>query len=376
MIITVEKVLTPDGWRQKQTLEVSDGKIARIRDAHREELAHLLSGALIPGYVDTQVNGGGGVLLNQKPTSEGVKIMARAHLAFGSTSMLPTVITDNADIMWQAADAVADVLIGDPLSVTGIHFEGPFLSTAKKGVHDEQFIRAPGDRELSVLFRRDIGTVLVTLAPEQVDTGFIRELVSEGVRVALGHTNATSEQVFAALSAGATGFTHLYNAMSPLTSREPGVVGAALLDETSYCGLIVDHHHVHPDSAKLAIRMKGTGHIMLVTDAMAHVGTDLSSLPFFSTEIRRQGDKLTTPEGTLAGSCLNMHTAVLNTHHDLGFSLAQSSSMASDSPARFLGLEHKIGRLEVGKDANMLLLDSDQQLKQVWLRGQIMPNIG
>lgn len=276
--------------------------------------------------------------------------------------------------MARAADAIAEVIASDHPTIVGVHFEGPFLNVAKKGVHEAGFIRHPKDSELAILTRPDLGKVLVTVAPDTVDVGFIRELVAAGVVVALGHSNATYEQAVAALAAGATGFTHLYNAMSALQSRAPGMVGAALNQSNAYCGLIVDHHHVHSQSAALAIKTKTAQRIMLVTDAMAHVGTDITELAFFSTVIERHGDKLVTPEGTLAGSCLDMHTAVLNSHRDLGFSLAEVSTMASLTPARFIGREQQLGSIAVGQTANLLLLDEALNIETIWLRGKAVAN--
>lgn len=370
MKLTVEMLLTRSGWKTSQTLIIEKGIVQAIRPATSDEFNATLPGSLVPGFIDTQVNGGGGVLLNQQPNYDGLCQMANAHLQFGTTGMLPTVITDNASVMAQAADAVAQAIAKNHPTVLGIHFEGPFLSIAKKGVHDAGLIRQPTDAEMNTLTRRDTGKVLVTLAPEQTDVGVIRELVAEGVRVALGHSNATAEQVEAALLAGATGFTHLFNAMSPLTSRAPGVTGAALANTNSYCGLIVDHHHVHPTSAKVAINAKGAERIMLVTDAMAHTGSTIARLDFFNTQILRQGDKLTTPEGTLAGSCLDMHRAVLNTHRDLQVSLRKSVVMASATPAAFLGLGDTMGSIEAGQVANLLLLDNELRLANIWLRGE------
>lgn len=371
MKITVENILTSSGWRKDATIEFEGDTIAFIRAATEQEKLAMQPGYLVPGYIDTQVNGGGGVLLNQAPEYASVDAMAKAHMRFGTTGMLPTVITDNADVMARSADAVAAAIDQGNKAILGLHFEGPFLSCAKKGVHEETLIRLPTDAEMATITRRDLGKVMLTLAPEQVELGLIRELVSEGVLVSLGHTNATFEQVNQAIAAGATGFTHLYNAMSPLTSREPGVVGAALLADTAYCGLIVDHHHVHKDSARIAIKQKGSTKIMLVTDAMAHVGSDLSTLPFFATEIIRTGSKLTTPAGTLAGSCLDMHGAVVNTHRDLGIELADAVTMASHTPASFLGLESRVGTLAPGAQANAVLMNEDLSLRQVWLSGEL-----
>jgi len=371
MKMCVQRVITPEGVLDNTSITVEDGIIVAIEPAGNKPVQ---SGTLMPGYFDTQVNGGGGVLFNQHPDAESLNKLASAHLRFGTTSMLPTLITDGEAAMARAADAIAEVIASDHPTIVGVHFEGPFLNVAKKGVHEAGFIRHPKDSELAILTRADLGKVLVTVAPDTVDVGFIRELVAAGVVVALGHSNATYEQAVAALTAGATGFTHLYNAMSALQSRAPGMVGAALNQSDAYCGLIVDHHHVHPQSAALAIKTKTAQRIMLVTDAMAHVGTDITELAFFNTVIERHGDKLVTPEGTLAGSCLDMHTAVLNSHRDLGFSLAEVSTMASQTPARFIGSEQHLGSIAVGQTANLLLLDEALNIETIWLRGKAVAN--
>ncbi len=367
MNISVQHVVTPDGVIDNATIKLSDGIITAI---NANSADNPLPGTLVPGYIDTQVNGGGGVLFNQNLDAASLNTLAKAHLQFGTTSMLPTLITDGESAMRQAADAISEVIANNHPTIIGVHFEGPFLNVSKKGVHDAGFIRHPKDSELAILTRQDLGKVLVTVAPDNVDPGFISELTAAGVIVALGHSNATVEQTQAALQAGATGFTHLFNAMSALQSRAPGMVGAALYDDAAYCGLIVDHHHVHPHSAALAIKVKSAQRIMLVTDAMAHVGSELDSLAFFDTVIERHGSKLMTPEGTLAGSCLDMHQAVLNCHRDLGVSLPDSSTMASQTPAEFLSLGETHGSIAVGQHANMLLLDEQLNINTIWLHGQ------
>lgn len=371
--LTVERVLLPQGWASYQTLSVRNGIIQGVREASLEEQAQAIRGSLLPGYFDTQVNGGGGVLFNHSPCAQHIETIAEAHLRYGTTSMLPTIITDNAQTMRAAADAISEVrTTGQPevrALIKGIHFEGPFLSVAKKGVHDSAFIRVPSDAELATLTRKDVGKVLLTVAPESVSMSFIKEMVAEGVVVAIGHTNAPFERVQDAIDAGATGFTHLYNAMSALTSREPGAVGAALLNNSTYCGFIIDHHHLHPKSAELALKVKGENRAMLVTDAMAHVGSDIERLAFFNTEIVRRGDKLTTPDGiTLAGSCLDMHSALVNTHRDCHFGLEQVSKMASTTPAHFMGLDAEIGKIAVGQSADFVLVDDTLALTQVYSR--------
>ncbi|GGD52781.1 N-acetylglucosamine-6-phosphate deacetylase [Lacimicrobium alkaliphilum] len=329
-----------------------------------------LDGLLTPGFVDVQVNGGGGALFNTDTSIDGLGRIREAHSRFGTTAMTPTLITDDIRRIEMAADTMAQAIEEQLPGILGIHFEGPHLSKPKKGIHREHFIRPISDAELIQFCRQDLGKVIVTLAPENVPADIIRELVSKGVQVCLGHSNADAQTVTEALEAGASGFTHLFNAMSPLTSRAPGMVGAAMADENSYAGLIVDLYHVHPLSALAAIRAKGSDKIMLVTDAMAHVGSDASELPFFDTRIRREGDKLTIPEGNLAGSALDMASAVRNCHQNLQLPLQDCLKMASLTPANYLGLAQNIGKLQPGFNADMVLLNDEQKVEQCWIGGQ------
>jgi N-acetylglucosamine-6-phosphate deacetylase len=257
--------------------------------------------------------------------------------------------------------------------VLGIHFEGPHLSLPKKGTHSEQYIRPISEAEFAVYARQDLGIKMITLAPENVSVEDIKRLVGYGVKVCLGHTNADFETTQAALQAGADGFTHLFNAMSAFTSREPGVVGAALWDNNSWCGLIVDGHHVHPNAAKLAIRTKAQGKMLLVTDAMPPVGTDLTEFDFFDgRKVIRTGDRLNSSTGELAGSVLDMASAVRNTVNTLDVSLAESLRMASLYPAQYLGLSHAKGRIAVDYDADFVLLDINQYALQTFIAGQLV----
>lgn len=355
---------------QDACVTVENGKVVSLAPQAGVETVEV-NGLLAPGFVDVQVNGGGGVLFNTDQSVQGLTTMLKAHARFGTTAMLPTLITDGLDIIRRAADGMAETIAANTPGIHGIHFEGPHLSKPKKGIHREQFIRPITDAELEQFCRNDLGKVLVTLAPENVPADIIRELVQRGVKVCLGHSNADVDTTLAAIEAGADGFTHLFNAMSAMTSREPGMVGAALASD-SYCGLILDHYHVHAISAKAAIKAKGIERIMLVTDAMAHVGAEMNELPFFDTTIRRDGDMLTIPGGTLAGSALDMASAVRNCHRDLGFTISDSILMASLTPARYLGLDNKIGKLLPGYQADMVLLDDNQQVKQNWIGGQAM----
>ena len=369
-LLAVRHLLTPEGIMPHAHLTLANGVIQAIELQH-DSMQDFdgETGILIPGFVDIQVNGGGGVLFNQQPTLDGIKAIAAAHLRFGTTSLLPTLITDTTDVMQQAADAVAQAIAEKHPSIFGIHFEGPFLSSSKKGVHAEKHVRTPSDTDLAQITRKDIGKVMVTLSPSAVDVALINELRQEGVVVALGHSDATFNQALQALKAGASGFTHLFNAMSGLGSREPGMVGAALHHREAYASLIVDHQHVHPAVVQFAINQKGFERSVLVTDAMAHAGTDLETLPFFDTEINQRDGKLTTPDGTLAGSNLTMYRAFINAYKNMQCTLAQASSMASANPANWLGLGEEKGLIAEGQRANFLLLDEKLNLKQVYLDG-------
>lgn len=366
--LQVTNVFDGTSVRYFQYVTIEHGVLSALSDKPiyaKSEYQHA-NGWLVPGFVDVQVNGGGGVLFNQTPTLEGLKQMVAAHRQFGTVAMLPTVISDAFDVMEQAANTVSQAMSECP-EVVGIHFEGPHLSVLKRGIHVATHICPLSEQTFSLFTRKDLGKVVVTLAPENVSPEQISALVNEGVIVSLGHSNATSQIVSDALQAGATGFTHLFNAMSPLNSREPGMVGEALASRSSYAGLIADFHHVHPTSCQLAINAKGPERIMLVTDAMAHVGGASNALPYHEQMIYRQGTKLTLEDGTLAGSNLDMATAVRNCTERLDVSLPEVFTMASSTPSRFLGLPSHYGTLSVGQPANMVLLDNHMHVKKVWV---------
>ncbi len=357
-------------FKSNQIITIKNQKIVSVEQGTADEADTLLSGLVTPGFVDVQVNGGGGKLFNNEPNLATLETMSRAHQTFGTTAMLPTLITDNLATMTLAADAVALALTNKIPGIIGIHFEGPHLSSPKKGIHPESHIRPISEKELALFKRKDLGVVCVTLAPENVSCDVIKELVSSGVKICLGHSNASVEQTLAAIDAGATGFTHLYNAMSPLTSRAAGMVGAALLRDEAYCGLIVDHEHVDKVSCQLAIKCKTSEKIMLVTDAMSHVGSNQTSLTFAGMEISRTGNKLTIEGGRLAGSALDMATAVRNTVTNLDTPLDQTLQMASSTPAKFVELQNTKGQLSEGYDADWIVLTDDLHVTQTYIGGK------
>lgn len=334
-----------------------------------------VQGLLAPGFIDVQVNGGGGVLFNDVRTADGIRAIGEAHRAFGTTGFLPTFITDSRDRMAQAMQAARDALAARIPGMLGIHLEGPFLNPERKGVHDPAFMRPIEEEDIAIMTSLGAGATLVTLAPERVPLDAIRRLASAGIVVSAGHSAADYAIVREACRNGLRGFTHLFNAMPPLGGREPGVVGAALdcgepwCSET-WCGLIVDGHHVDDASLRIAIAARGPDRMMLVTDAMSTVGSDLTGFDLLGKTIYRSAGRLTTADGTLAGSDLDMASAVRNAVNRLGLALPVALRMASLSPAAFLRLDHERGRLAPGYRADLVLLDRDLRVRGTWIDGE------
>jgi N-acetylglucosamine-6-phosphate deacetylase len=316
---------------------------------------HLPAGSwLAPGFIDLQVNGGGDVLFNNLPTPEAIAAIATAHRRFGTTALLPTFITDTRKNMRTAIAAAREAKEKIP-SVLGIHLEGPFLAPDKAGVHDPELIRAPDEADLELLCTERTGEMLITLAPERVPSGFIAKLTKAGCRVSLGHSMASYDQTRSAMDEGLAGFTHLFNAMRPLQSREPGPIAAALESPSAWYGLIVDGWHVSPATLRLALR--GCGHPMLVTDAMATVGGHQSTFHLYGGEIKVVDGRCLRSDGTLAGAALDMAAAVRNCVRLLQVPLTDALRFASRNPAEFIGVGHFLGRLAPGHRADMVAID-------------------
>jgi N-acetylglucosamine-6-phosphate deacetylase len=368
------RVLTPEGWRDDAAV-IIDGRwiIGVVANADIPSSARRrdLSGQiLLPGFIDCQVNGGGGVLFNDQPNVEGIRAMAAAHRRFGTTGLLPTLISDRMDKMPVAIAAVDAAIAAGVPGVLGIHLEGPFISHARKGVHAAAFLHTPSAAELRLAASLQRGVTVLTAAPECVAPAAIRELVHAGVVVSAGHSNADYATARAALAAGASGFTHLYNAMSPLASRAPGMVGAALDDAPAWCGIIADGHHVDPASLRVALKAKSRGKVFLVTDAMPPVGATSPSYVLNGETITVRDGICRTAAGTLAGSALGMIDAVRNATRMLGVPLDEAARMAATYPAEFLGLGTTHGRIDAGYRASFTVLDADLSVTATWIDGE------
>jgi N-acetylglucosamine-6-phosphate deacetylase len=368
------RVLTAEGLVSGTVVLISGSRIealtnledSRCRDAVRVDLEGQL---LLPGFIDVQVNGGGGVLFNDDPSLESIRAIGAAHRRFGTTGFMPTLISDDLDTIGQAIAAVQSALDSGVPGVLGIHIEGPFLNWARRGVHDEKHLRLLESGLVSLLCRLRSGRTLLTLAPEMTTTDMIAALAAAGVLISAGHSNATYTETTAAIAHGVRGFTHLFNAMARLEPRQPGIAGAALYDTGTWCGIIVDGHHVDPVMLKLALRCKRHDRFMLITDAMPPVGSSLSSFVLQGKTITVADGVCSDANGTLAGTALDMATAVRNAVSLLDLNIAEAARMASEYPAEFLGLGAELGRIAPGYRANLTLLNDELKVQRTWIEG-------
>ena len=332
-----------------------------------------LDGALLaPGFIDTQVNGGGDVLFNDAPTVETIRRIGAAHARFGTTGFLPTLISDDLAVVRDGIAAVDAAIAEGVPGVLGIHIEGPFINVARKGIHAADKIRPIDDEGVAVLTSLRSGRTLVTLAPELAGEDVVRRLAAAGVVVAAGHTAGTCAEVTAAIGAGLTGFTHLFNAMSQLGNREPGAVGAALIADGVWCSLIADGLHVSPVTLKLALRCKPLDRFLLVSDAMPTTGGREPSFLLNGRRIRSAEGRLVDEDGTLAGADLEMLSAVRNAHAMLDVPLPSAFEMAGANPAAFLSLPH-LGRIAPGAAASLVAVAPDWTLTGCWVDGVEQP---
>ncbi|MFO1080923.1 MAG: N-acetylglucosamine-6-phosphate deacetylase [Reyranellaceae bacterium] len=368
------RIFDGDAWHDDSALVVHAGQVEAIArpgslppDAR---LQRVQGGRLVPGFVDVQVNGGGGVLLNESPTVEAMGRIAQAHAALGTCRLLPTLVTAPPTIVDAALRAARQA----PAGVLGLHLEGPHLGPRRRGVHDPALMAPLGEAEVERLLAAGVPRLLVTVAAEQVTPAQVRRLVDGGIFVSLGHSDASYEQAMALFEAGATGATHLFNAMSPLQGRAPGLVGAALESAGVWAGMIADGHHVSAASLRIALRAKrGPGRLFLVSDAMPTVGAAIGSFRLGERLIERRGDRLVwrgpAGEEVLAGAHLALATAIRFCVAALEVPLDEALRMAALYPARFLRLDDRHGRLAPGRPADIVHLDDTLQVRRTWVAG-------
>ncbi|MBM3647513.1 MAG: N-acetylglucosamine-6-phosphate deacetylase [Alphaproteobacteria bacterium] len=370
--ITGARIFDGERWHEHSAILVRDETIAGIApvaDVPADATFRKVDGGmLVPGFIDAQVNGGGGVLLADAPTAQSMDRIAAAHRAFGTCRLLPTLVTTTAEAVRAAMAAVRHAGPG----VAGLHLEGPHLSPARRGIHDGTAMRRMTDADLDMLLSAEVDRLLITVAAEQVEPAQVRRLVDGGVIVSLGHTDATYDQAMALIDAGAGGVTHLFNAMSPLQARAPGLVGAALDAGPVWAGIIADGLHVAPATLKIALRAKRPpGRLFLVTDAMPTVGADVTSFALAGRTIDRRGNRLTWSDESgapvLAGAHLDMAAAVRFCVERLELPVDEALRMASLYPARFLRLDAEHGRIAPGYAADLVHLSSDLAVLQTWV---------
>ena len=368
------RILAPEGICSGKTLLCDNGRITAIVAENEvpsgAAIIDLGGNTLLPGFIDVQVNGGGSVLFNNTPTVDGLATIAKAHARFGTTALMPTVISTDLDGIAECIAAVDAAIAAGVPGITGIHIEGPYLSPKRRGIHNPKAFPKLDAAAIAVLSSLKHGKTMVTMAPDVTTPQDVKALTQAGVIVCIGHSDASYEQAKAALQAGARGFTHLYNAMSPLNHRAPGVVGAALDDRDSWCGIIGDGHHVHPAALRIAYAARGARKLMLVTDAMPPVGGE----PTFVL----QGRTITTkdgccygPDGTIAGSATDMATIVKKTAGYLNIDLPTISRLASTNAAEFLGLEKDYGVIAPGARADLVLVNDALELVDTFIGGSV-----
>jgi N-acetylglucosamine-6-phosphate deacetylase len=362
-------------WHADAAVVFDGNKITAIQPIASlpAEIQRIEGGEIIaPGFIDLQVNGGGGVLLNEEPTVEGIATICTAHSKFGTTALLPTLITDRFEVSSRAVAAGIEAQKQGVPGFLGLHLEGPHLSVARKGAHDPALIRPMEDRDLALILHcaQALYALMVTIAPESVSTEQVAALAGAGVTVSLGHTEASYDTAARYAKAGVRTVTHLFNAMSPLGHREPGLVGAALDIGTLHAGLIADGIHVHPAAMAAALRAKtGPGRIFLVTDAMSPIGTAMTSFTLNGREILRRDGRLTLADGTLAGADIDMAACMRLVHQTLGLSLDEALRMASAYPAEAVQVSRSKGALKQGWDADIVVLDETLHVQSTWIGG-------
>ncbi|MDC0239681.1 N-acetylglucosamine-6-phosphate deacetylase [Candidatus Thioglobus sp.] len=329
----------------------------------------LDQGILAPGFIDLQVNGGGGVLFNNSPNKESLNTIIKAHQFFGTTSVMPTVISDSLEVLEQCIKTVTEEIKNNS-SLLGIHIEGPFFNTQYRGVHQKQYISTINSDYLNLFESLKGFPVMLTLAPECISSQQLKHLTSLGIKTLAGHSDASYDELDDAIKNGLDGFTHLFNAMGQISAREPGVVGSALHFENTFASIIVDLHHVHPSLIQLAYQLKPTGKLFFISDSMATINHGKPSFELYDEVVNELDGRLVNSEGKLAGSSITQIDAVKNAYQKCNIPLNQALAMASRYPAEYLGIANHLGSLKPGYRADLVHFDSNFKVRNAWVSGK------
>jgi N-acetylglucosamine-6-phosphate deacetylase len=365
------KIYTTDAVLLEHAVIVKNDKIDSIRPiaelSSRIKKIDLLGANLSPGFIDLQLNGCGGVMFNNQITEKTLAIMQSTNLKSGCTSYLPTLITSSNEDMRTALKVTRDYMLKKSNEVLGLHLEGPYLNIERKGIHRSEYIRTPDLTMLDLICQNADIVSKVTLAPEKNSVEVIQRLSKAGIVVAIGHSNATYAQAIVAIDNGATFATHLFNAMTPMTGREPGVIGA-VYDKNIYAGIIVDGFHVAYENVRISKKIMGEK-LILVTDATAPAGADINQFDFVGTTVYYQDGRCVAANGTLGGSAVTMIEAIEKSVKFVGIELAEAIRMATLYPARAMSIANQIGSIKAGKIANLAIFSNDYKVTGTVVNG-------
>ena len=371
--ITGSKLFNGIDFIEHKALLIDDQHIAGIvnEDAIPTDfqVKKLEGGILSPGFIDLQVNGGGGKLFNNSPDKESLNTIISAHQYFGTTSIMPTVISDSLNILQKCTDTISNE-INNNHSLLGIHIEGPFFNVKYRGVHQKQYINTINASYLNLFETLDKFPVMLTLAPECISIKQLKHLNSLGFKILAGHTDANYDQLEEAVKYGLDGFTHLFNAMGQISAREPGVVGSAFDFDETFASIIVDLHHVHPSLINLSFKQKPKGKLFFVSDSMATINHGEPSFELYDEVVSESNGRIINSEGKLAGSYITQIDAIKNAYQKCSIPLESAISMATLYPAEYLGVSDYIGQLKKGYRADLAHFDSNFHVQNVWLAGK------
>ena len=332
------------------------------------EIQKLNGGILSPGFIDLQVNGGGGKLFNNSPDKESLNAIIEAHQHFGTTSIMPTVISDSLNVLKRCTKTISEEIENNK-SLLGVHIEGPFFNVKYRGVHQKQYINTINSDYLNLFESLQDFPVMLTLAPECISTKQLKHLKSLGFKILAGHTDASYDQLEEAIKYGLDGFTHLFNAMGQISAREPGVVGSALTFDNTTASIIVDLHHVHPSLIQMVYKQKPQGKLFFVSDSMATIHHGEPSFELYDEVVSESNGRIINSEGKLAGSSITQIDAIKNAYQSCNIPLNEALAMASRYPAEYLGVANYLGSLESGYRADLTHFGLDFQVKNVWVAG-------